>query len=308
MSGSGMSSTTSPVLPTSASSAQPLLTPTEQLMYSAVRLFNQVGQTLHWGSGFLFHLFNMNGQSVPVIVTNKHVVNGWDNCSFELAARNPDGSPDLSTHVPVTITDFQKAFVPHPSIDLAAIPVGRILSDLQHQNRAAFTIGLDPSLIPTDDELAQLLPVEQVLTVGFPGMLWDDLHNLPVFHRGYTSTAPYIDFKGEKKFLIDVATWPGASGSPVFLFNDNGWTDRHGNTMLGATRIKLIGVVYGVGLQTIDGNILIQNAPTQVVVPGQMVVPTNLGACIRASCILDFEPLLVRLGIKPPAGYIMRAK
>jgi len=277
-------------------------------MYSAVRLFNQSGQTVHWGTGFFFNLFNMNGLAITVIITNKHVVQGWDSCSFNLASRASDNSPDLINHIPITLTDFQKAFIAHPDVDLIAIPVGKLLEDLIQGHRPAYTISIDPSFIPTDEELKQLMPVEQVLTVGYPGMLWDEVHNLPVFHRGYTATAPYIDFKGKKEFLIDIATWPGASGSPVLLYNDNGWTDRHGNAMLGGLRTKLLGVIYGVGLQNIDGNILIQNAPTQVVVPGQMFVPTNLGACIQASRILEFEPLLVRLGIKPPTGYVMRAK
>jgi hypothetical protein len=179
---------------------------------------------------------------------------------------------------------------------------------LQKASRQPFIVTLDKSLIPTDQEFEDLTPLEQVLTVGFPGQVWDDVHNLPIFHRGYTATAAYIDFKGKKEFLIDFSTWPGASGSPVLLYNDTGWIDRRGNTAFGGIRIKLIGVVYGIATQDISGNVFIQNGPTSVTVPSQMAIPTNLGACIKASKILEFEPLLIGQGVKPPAGYKAPAK
>ena len=293
---------------TSAQTNQPALTPTEQLMYSTVRLANQNGNTVHWGTGFLFSLFNWNGRGVLVVVTNKHVVDGWDKCTFSLASRLPDDTPDLEKHIPIQIDDLAKKLISHPSVDLVVIPVSEIFNDLVSKGQRPFTISLDQSIIPTDDELKQLMPVEQVLTVGYPGQLWDDVHNLPVFHRGYTATSPYINFRGKQEFLIDVATWPGASGSPVLLYNEGSWTVRGGSTVMGGLRAKLLGVVYGVGVQDITGNIVIQNAPTQIVVPGQMAVPTNLGACIKASRILEFEPLLVSLGVQPPAGYTIRAQ
>lgn len=93
------------------------------------------------------------------------------------------------------------------------------------------------------------------------------------------------------------------------LFNEGGYTDRKQNiTFMGATRTKLLGVVYGVGTQDVSGNVLVQAAPTQILLPAQMSVPTNLGACIDASRILEFEPMLMDLGVKPPEGYVVRAK
>jgi hypothetical protein len=293
------------VLPTSASTPQPVLTPTEQLMYSAIRLVNQKAASVSSGTGLIFNLFNTKSSQVPVIVTNRHVVEGSDQCTFNLVGRLADGSPDLKNHIPVQLPQFQTVWTPHPDVDLVIIPIGQILNELRQHGRAPYVIALDPSLIPTDDELKSLMPVEQILTVGFPGQLWDDVHNLPVFHRGFTATAPYIDFKGKREFLIDIATWPGSSGSPVMLFNEGSWVDRTGGVSLGGMRIKLLGVVYGVAVQDVAGNVLIQNAPTQIT---SVMVPTNLGACIQASRILEFEPLLVSKGVKPPAGYVMRAK
>ena len=296
------------ILPTSASAPQPQLTPTEQLMYSTVRLVNESGGLTRSGTGFFFQLFKSQESSVPVIVTNRHVVDGWDKCAFSFAGRLADCSPDLDHHIPIQLDNFGTAWIPHPDVDLVVIPIGAALAELARVGIPPYFIALDPSLILTEGELESLTPVEQILTVGFPGQIWDDVHNTPLFHRGYTSTAPYIDFRGNKEFLIDIATWPGASGSPVLLYNDNGWMDRHGNTVLGGIRAKLLGVVYGVAVEDVTGNIVLQNAPTQIAASAALRVPTNLGACIKATRILEFEPLLASKGVKRPAGYIMRAK
>jgi hypothetical protein len=307
MASESTTTTAEPILATTANTPQLQLTPSEQLMYSTVRLFNESTQSLKWGTGFVCWLFHTEQSNLPVIVTNRHVIDGWDKCTFSFAGRLPDGSPDNDHHIQVQMGNFGAAWVPHPDVDLAIIPIGQTLASLQQSGRLPFIVSLEQSLIPTDEELKALNPVEQVLTVGFPGRLWDDVHNLPVFHRGYTSTAPYIDFKGKKEFLIDIATWPGASGSPVLLYNDNPWMNRHGGTVVGGIRAKLLGVVYGVAVQDVTGNIVLQNAPTQIIASTAMQVPTNLGGCIRASRILEFEPLLVNKGLKPPVGYVMRA-
>ena len=301
----------SPVLPTSNSTAQPVLSVTEQLMYSTVRLSTQILTktqiTTHWGTGFIFNLFNMNGRAAAVIVTNRHVIENWKTCSFKLAASTPDYGPDINKQIQIEIPNFQSVFIPHSQVDLAIIPISAAINNLLDRGTRPYTISLDRDLIPTDEELKGLLPVEQILTVGYPGLLWDDVHNLPVFHRGYTATAPYIDFKGNKEFLIDIATWPGASGSPVLLYNEGAWLQRNGTPMVGS-RAKLIGIVYGVATQGVEGQLAIQNGPTAISIPSQMAVPTNLGACISASRVLDFEPILVSKGFKLPDGYVMRAK
>jgi hypothetical protein len=296
------------VAPTKQAAAPAALTLSDQLMHSTVRLFNKTADTEISGTGFIFALFKTEDSSIEVIVTNRHVVESLgDSCSFTLARRKADGSPDLDNHLSVVLDDFKHSFIPHPNVDLAIIPLGQLLKKWESENVVPYIVSFENNLIPTTNEVNNLTAIEQVLTVGFPGQLWDDVHDLPVFHRGYTATAPYINFKGKDEFLIDIATWPGASGSPVILFDQGSYALRQGGVAIGS-RFKLLGVVYGVAVQDVHGAVLIQNAPTRVAVPGTMSVPTNLGACIDSSRILEFEPLLVSMGVQPPLGYVMRAK
>ena len=251
--------------PTSANPPKsPSMTITEELMYSTVRLQYVEGATTKWGTGFFYNFFLTNDSHVPAIVTNKHVLEGMKACTFRLASTNDDGSPNLSSHIDVEMPNFETAWIPHPSADLAIIPLARKITELSAATKKPFIRTVNQSFIPTTSEFQEFTPVERVLTLGFPGAIWDDVHNLPIFHRGYTASPPYIDFKGKAEFLLDFTTWPGASGSMVLLYNDQGWIDRKGNTFLGTSRIKLIGIVYGVGTQDVSGNVIIQNGPVSL--------------------------------------------
>jgi hypothetical protein len=187
---------------------------------------------------------------------------------------------------------------------------------MQARGVKPYLVPYDQSIIPTDEQLKQLVPLENIVTVGYPGRIWDDVNYLPLFHRGSTATAPYLDFRGKQEFAIDVAAWPGASGSPVMILDEGTIFDpRTGNVSFGS-RVLFLGIVYGVGRQEVDGQVVVVNAPTSVGAPNTFsptsyesasLVPTNLGVCIRSSRLLEFEPILVRMGFPLPPGYKMRA-
>lgn len=284
------------------------LTVAEQLMYSTVRL--ETPETGGAGTGFFFAFFKQGDVSLPAIVTNKHVLKDADIVDFRLTKAKSDKTPDTGNFHKIRIANLKARAVSHPDADLAAFAITDVIDDLVKQGSPPFIVSLEQSLIPTDQELKQLSPLEAVVTVGYPGQLWDHVNNLPLFHRGNTATAPYIYFQGRKEFLVDFATWPGASGSPLFVFNEGGFIDRSGSLSLGGSRLLLVGVVYGVGVQEVTGKVVIQQAPTTFS-PTPLIsssnVPTNLGACLQASRILEVEQLFVRFGFTPPPGYVPRA-
>jgi hypothetical protein len=286
-----------------------VLPPTEQLEHSTViiRCVNAKGEESS-GTGFLFALFQHNGQNVPVIVTNKHVVAGAVRGVFRWTLKANDNRPDYGKFVDVQITEFEQGWIPHPDaqVDLTIFPCAGMIDSLVKSGKAPFIITIDQSLIPTAAELRELTPLEDLLIIGYPDGIFDAKNNVPVLRRGITATPAYLDFGGRKEFLIDAAIFPGSSGSPVFLFNQGSFADRNGHLAVGG-RVKLLGVVYAVFQHAINGEIHIVPAPTQshpvVVSP----TPNNLGLCIEASRILEFEPVLVRRGFQPPDGYVMRA-
>jgi len=92
--------------------------------------------------------------------------------------------------------------------------------------------------------------------------------------------------------MIDLACFPGSSGSPVFLFNTGTYAKKDGGTVVG-NRIKLLGILYAGPQFTAEGSIQIVNVPTQQVVTSMSRIPCNLGICIKSSRLLEFEPALL---------------
>lgn len=286
------------------------LAPTEQLMHATVMIECVDKASLRSsGTGFFFSLFNQpeKNQSVPVIVSNKHVVKGAVTGFITLTIATADGTPDFANHIRVTIPNFEAQWLLHPdsAVDLAVFPCAKVLKELTDAGHQIFWRSLDESLVPTEEELRTYMPVEDVLVIGYPDGISDITNNAPVFRRGITATSPYLNFLGKKEFLVDAAIFPGSSGSPVFLFNEGTWITREA-TVAGGYRIKLFGIVYAVAQHSVTGEIAVVPAPTNVREIAVSAIPNNLGVCIRSSRILEFEPIFVNNGFQLPDGYKMR--
>jgi len=99
-----------------------VLTPTEQLMHSTVMIRSKDAKgNQSAGTGFIFNLFNHNGQGVPVLVTNKHVVSGSTEGSLVFTEANAEGLPKYGSNISFSVTDFSKAWTEHPDRRLISL-------------------------------------------------------------------------------------------------------------------------------------------------------------------------------------------
>jgi hypothetical protein len=87
--------------------------------------------------------------------------------------------------------------------------------------RVPFPTKIDYSTIPNDDEWKNYIPSEDILMIGYPNGLWDNVNCIPYFKKGMTATHPFINYKGNEEFVMDISVYPGSSGSPVFLLTEN---------------------------------------------------------------------------------------
>lgn len=271
------------------------LSTAEQMSFCTVRVTCKIhdGNTAT-GTAFFVSFPVSGNRNIPILVTNRHVVEGAVEGTFHLTQSDPNGKPVIGTFANITLDKFDTRWLPHPEdeVDLCVFPIGPLLNKANAQNKSFFYRSFDPTLIANSEFMTELAPLEELVMIGYPNGIWDSANNMPIFRCGVAATAPYLDYDGRKEFMIDLACFPGSSGSPVVLWNVGGYTTKSGNTCLGGTRIKLLGVLYAGPQFTVEGEVNLVPVPTRIVPIAATPMFLNLGLAIKAERILEFEPLL----------------
>lgn len=262
--------------------------PITQLVHSTVRIecADAKGEKSS-GSGYIFLFCEAEGRSFPCVVTNKHVVQGAIHGTFHLTLKNEDGTPELGKHEAVVLRNLARYCIPHPepAIDLVAFPIGPILNSGTKDGRSYHFVPIGRANVASKALLDSLPPMEEIVMIGYPNGLWDELHNLPIIRKGITATHPGLRLNGKAEFLIDAACFPGSSGSPVFLANIGSYVSPEGALCAGS-RISLLGTLYAGPQHTTTGEIVIVDVPTDTKQIALGTIPNNLGYVIHASELL----------------------
>ena len=89
-----------------------------------------------------------------------------------------------------------------------------------------------------------------------------------------------------------MACFPGSSGSPIFILDQNGYTDKKGTHYIGKSRFILLGVLFQGPTIGVNGDISVVDVPTQqrAIVQSRMMM--NLGYYIKSYEFLAFKPML----------------
>lgn len=257
-------------------------TPFRQLLYTPVRIeaIDRDGN-VSTGTSFIFQ----DSASPPThqlfLVSNKHVIAGAQEGYLYFATEGTDGQPVLGKPFFMHNSLFWMQWHGHPdpNVDVAVMFLSWQLELIARDGSRAFLRPIRCDEVAGPETLKNLDVTAPVLFVGFPNGMFDEMHYLPIFRRGYVATRPDVDFNGDPVFLIDASVFPGSSGSPVFTVGDA--------LMGGAPAMKLLGIVAAVYTQPAEGEILWHSAPTaQVPVPRveQMI---DLGLLFKGHCIQE---------------------
>lgn len=210
---------------------------TNEWLFATVPIDNPQGGS---GTGFLVARDKDDGQGGRVFVaTNKHVVHpdpakraSVPHLKIHFNTRkDEDGALDTnSAIIPLVQDDGAKRYREHPDpdVDVFALEV----SDVMWLNPSIKKRWVKYDLFVDDSKREELdITVgEEVVTIGYPLGLRQGNSNLPLLRQGMIATPPGAKLTDRAKnpdgsirertipaFLIDGATVPGSSGSPVVL-------------------------------------------------------------------------------------------
>lgn len=168
----------------------------EQMMYNTIRLETESG----CGTGSYFN-YKIGDYIIPVIITNKHVVNYNEHEKVTFFVHTKDNNGDPSGNIKI---QYDTNWIFHRDKDICFCYVNPIFEEIKNRyNKEVFYIANDTDLIPTQEKLEELSALEELVMVGYPIGLWDQVNNFPIFRKGFTACHPGIDFnEKESDWLI----------------------------------------------------------------------------------------------------------
>ncbi|MBO1307309.1 trypsin-like peptidase domain-containing protein [Enterococcus sp. 669A] len=258
----------------------------EQLVSTTVKLSTDAGV----GTGFFYKMDESSkGDFKPVIVTNRHVFEDANNVVIMLTLVDKN-SNDIVKRYNIFNLKGSVIYHPDPEIDLAVLPCPGIFQSLMSQGYSFKSVFLEKKLIPTSEQAKDISAIEDVYIIGYPNGYMDEVNNRPLVRKGITASDYKLDYNGEPKFLVDSAIYGGSSGSPVIIYNRDGFLDKDGNYNLGQPRVHFLGINSAVMIQNLEGEISEEDVPTAVGLTSRL--PIGLGVIIKSNQLEAFEEFL----------------
>lgn len=268
-----------------------------QLAYCTVRIECEIGEKqFSTGTGFFYNFCDGEKNVLPTIVTNKHVLEGAKKVKLMLTRMNQDKERLIGQNEMVEFEvgkDSRFNISLHPEgLDLAMITIGKFLLESEECGKRYFYKPVANDAIPPTNIRSDFSVMENVVMVGYPNSLFDNKNNMPIIRKGISATHPNLDYQGRAEFVVDIACFPGSSGSPVFLVNLGGYTDSRGNFYIGKHRIYLLGILYAGPQYNAQGEISVVPIPTSNIQISKTRIPMNLGYVINSSKLLSWESVI----------------
>jgi len=271
--------------------APAVLPVSEQMPSTTVRIRTRGFSDASWtgvGTGFVWTDDLVNDQGVVFLITNRHVLAGVTAVELTLQGTSEDGSRSEGPGraVIVQLGELHITMHPDPEVDLALLALGPIVNRLRNSGFKPHFSAVGRSIVPSAEQIRELSAAHPVFVVGYPNGVYDQANNLPVIRRGTTAVAPWIDYQGNRDFLLDVAVFGGSSGSPVFVLDEGVVMGRQGLS-LGGRRLFFLGVLKAGHYRTELGSIVQVPAPVVTSQVAQIHQMINLAVCVKAVSVLE---------------------
>lgn len=265
------------------------LTVWEQILFSTVLIEVDRPTGVGAGTGFFFSYAEegWDGAELVALVTNKHVISGGTSGRL-FFTHKVDGMPNIGKRINVDLANFENMWHEHPdpTIDIVVAFGTSLVQQLEIAGMSPYFRAVPYGLLPTADELSAFDVVEDVLFVGYPNALYDQVNLIPIIRTGVTATPIYLDYQGTPTFLLDASVFRGSSGSPVFIRATTPRVDRHGNILWGG-RPCFLGLVSAVMTRVEHGRITAVPIPTQLMPVAEVTQMLDIGIVVKSSAVLE---------------------
>jgi hypothetical protein len=222
------------------------------------------------------------------ILTNKHVLEDATAVTAVCHIAEDDAPSGKFVSCTIPVDEHYVIYHPSPDIDLCAVLFTSMVLEAREAGTPLFFAPLELDLIPRGDQWQYFDAIETVTMIGCPRGISDEANNLPIVRRGITASALSKCYNGKPEFMVDMACFPGSSGSPVFIFDRDGYLDREKNVYsMGKERLLLVGVLYSGPLVSNDGELILGQVP-RVAVQTMM----HLGNALRSSAIFGIRDVM----------------
>lgn len=282
----------------------------ESLIYGATKLSTFKGQTpVATGTGFFYNVHVGPEGHANLVITNKHVFENADRMTITFHVADATGQAPSGKVITWSfdLSPGQVVMHPDPDVDLCALNIATPLGEMRQQGTRAFFIPSSKQHLPKTADWESFDAVEEVLMIGCPNGIYDQANNIPIVRRGITATSLLQFYNGRQEFLVDIACYSGSSGSPIWLYDDDGYRDRKtGKWMEGAQRLFLVGVLYAGPMIRADGAIITASGQ----ISGAVAVSTrmHLANCIMATEISALEDEFLKMRAAATARIAAREK
>jgi V8-like Glu-specific endopeptidase len=260
-------------------------------------------------TGFFITFITPVGEKL-CLVTNRHVIEGKDKMSVYLNKKDAGGNPidDEIVIGNIDLSRFKEGadYYFHPRVnratgepyDLCVIPFENIIPSLEKQTGSLlYYKSFKENDFMTNTNKSTLDSIEDIIMVGYPNGIWDEVNNRPIIRKGITATDPKVDYMNSQMFLIDCACIQGSSGSPVLQYKD-GLKAKVENGKLNLSdsiNHMLLGIQQSIPIRKIEATIDSSSGTTNTLQTGERIsveIPINLGFILKAELLLEFKNLI----------------
>jgi hypothetical protein len=267
-----------------------------QYLYSTVKIDAVTASNeFVTGTGFYFNFADLKDRDLIGIVTNRHVFENVVEATIKIVMLDDKGASHDQKPLSKIIKDLDKKVIYHPDskVDLCAIPLALIIDQNKDIPKGwqLCLYAYSKADFPTKKEFDELIAIEDIIMIGYPDGLMDEINNKPIIKKGITSTHIKLDYENEKVFLIDMYCFGGSSGSPVLLYKYGVFEHEDGETYIGR-RTRLLGVLYAGHDTPIEGELV--KTPIKNIHTPSINVNMHIGFVLKAGRLPELGDEIIK--------------